>query len=170
MGLHGGGRHSQWASRVSSLMAFDMPILRPPAGVSQWVAGPTTPVVCWFTALEVKGLLDQTGKCTAKIRIWWRLWVLSRVPPTHPQELLPPAPRNQHNTHSHYFTYTSTLACTHRHVCNSECADFQCWVCGSCSVFKCISKLFQTSYSWLHSIVGRRTYMKACCKSTLFTI
>lgn len=41
-----GGTHSQWASRVSSLMAFDMPILPPPAGVSQWVAGPTTPVVC----------------------------------------------------------------------------------------------------------------------------
>lgn len=56
-----GGTHSLRASRVSSLMAFDMPVLRPPAGVSQWVAGPTTPVVWRFTALEVKGLLDRTS-------------------------------------------------------------------------------------------------------------
>lgn len=40
----GGG--SQQASRVSSLVASDMPAFHPPAGVSQWVVGPTTPVVC----------------------------------------------------------------------------------------------------------------------------
>lgn len=57
----GGCTRSRRASRVSSLMAFDMPVLRPPAGVSQWVAGPTTPVVWRFTAPEVKGLLDRTS-------------------------------------------------------------------------------------------------------------
>lgn len=55
------GKRSRRASRVSSLMAFDMPILRPPAGVSQWVARTTTPVVWRFTALGVKGLLDPTS-------------------------------------------------------------------------------------------------------------
>lgn len=41
-----GGGCSQQTSRVSSLVACDMPVFRPPAGVSQWVVGPATPVVC----------------------------------------------------------------------------------------------------------------------------
>lgn len=44
--MWGWGGGSQQASRVSSLVACDMPVLRSPAGVSQWVVGPTTPVVC----------------------------------------------------------------------------------------------------------------------------
>lgn len=54
-------RRSRRASRVSPLMASDMPVLRPPAGASQWVAGTSRTSCFWFTTPEVKGLLVRTS-------------------------------------------------------------------------------------------------------------